>query len=81
MRFSDEERAALLEVKGVGPKVIERIEQFGVSGFSDLAGRDPGAMCAAVAAALGSTRWSNSPQARAAMAAAVAAARGRRRAG
>lgn len=75
--FSDEERAALLATKGVGPKVVERLESLGISGFGELAGRDPAAVCAAVAAALGSTCWSNSPQARAAVAAAVAVARGR----
>lgn len=75
MRFSDEERAALLAAEGVGPRVVERIEQLGVSDFAALAGRDPREMCRAVAARLGGTCWSNSPQARAAMAAAVEVAR------
>lgn len=76
MRFNDEERAALLAAKGVGPKVVERIEQLGVSDFAALAGRDPREMSRAVAAMLGNTCWGNSPQARAAMAAAVGVARG-----
>ena len=72
---SEEERAVPLATKGIGPAVVERIEQLGVSSFAALAERDPRAMCDAVAVRLGSTCWSNSPQARAAMAAAVAAAK------
>ena len=75
MPFSEGERAVLLATKGIGPTVVERIEQLGAADFAALAERDPRAMCDAVAVRLGSTCWSNSPQARAAMAAAVAAAK------
>ncbi len=75
MPFSEEERATLLAIKGVGPKVVERIEALGVTSFGALAARDPSELCAAVAAILRSPCWKNSPQARAAIAAAVAAAR------
>ena len=33
MRFSDRERAVLLAVKGVGPKVVERLEEQGLGAF------------------------------------------------
>lgn len=72
--FSKDERAALLAVKGVGPTVVSRLEELGITSFVDLAARDPDAICAEVSATLGSTCWRNSPQARAAIAAAVACA-------
>ncbi len=75
MPFSEEERAALLAIKGIGPKVVERIEALGVTSFGALAARDPSELCAAVAAMLRSPCWKNSPHARAAVAAAVATAR------
>ena len=45
----------------------------------DLSSRDAMALCAAASAMLGSTCWRNSPQARAAIAAAIEAARAARR--
>lgn len=72
--FSKDERAALLAVRGVGPTVVSRLEELGIATFADLAARDPDAICAEVSATLGSTCWRNSPQARAAIAAAVARA-------
>ena len=75
MRFSDRERAVLLAVKGVGPKVVERLEELGVGGFARLAQADAAVVCAGAAASVGSTCWKNSPQARKAVEAAVAAAR------
>lgn len=75
MRFSEPERAILLSVKGVGPKVVERLEELGLGAFERLALADPAAVCAGAAASVGSTCWKNSPQARKAVEAAVAAAR------
>jgi hypothetical protein len=75
MRFSDRERAVLLAVKGVGPKVVERLEEQGLGAFERLAQADPAVVCAGAAVSLGSTCWKNSPQARKAVEAAVAAAR------
>ncbi len=72
--FSTDERTALLAVKGVGPTVVARLEELGIATFADLAERDPDAICAEVSAALGATCWRNSPQARGAIAAAVARA-------
>ncbi|HEY1073229.1 helix-hairpin-helix domain-containing protein [Brevundimonas sp.] len=75
MRFSERERAILLSVKGVGPKVVERLEEQGLGGFESLAQADPAVVCAGAAASVGSTCWKNSPQARKAVEAAVAVAR------
>lgn len=72
--FSRAERDLLLAVKGVGPKVIERFEQLGIVTLRQLARRDAGDICALASALVGSTCWKNSPQARAAVAAAIVAA-------
>ena len=75
MAFSADERAILLAVKGVGPTVVQRLEQVGIEDLAALARQDAGAVCAAASALVGSTCWRNSPQARAAIAAAIEAAR------
>ena len=75
MRFSDRERAVLLAVKGVGPKVVERLEEQGLGAFERLALADPAVVCAGAAVSVGSTCWKNSPQARKAVQAAIDAAR------
>lgn len=75
MTFSQSDRDLLLAVKGVGPKVVERLEQVGIAGLADLAGRNPADLCAAIAFMLGAPCWKNSPKAQAALAAAVARAR------
>ena len=74
MPFSVLERELLLKVKGVGPKVIERLEQLGVSSLDRLAHQDAGAICAAASVLVGSTCWKNSPQARGAIERAITAA-------
>jgi len=74
MTFTDHERQILLATKGVGPKVIERLEELGVGGFARLAQADAAVVCAG-AAGVGSTCWKNSPQARKAVQAAIDAAR------
>lgn len=40
MSFSPEERAALLKVKGVGPTVVARLEQLGITSLAQLAAAD-----------------------------------------
>lgn len=75
MAFSADERAILLAVKGVGPTVVQRLEQVGIEDLAALARQDAGAICAAASAMLGSTCWRNSPQACGAIAAAIEAAR------
>lgn len=71
MPFSLEERTALLALKGVGPTVITRLEQMGIESMDELAKAEVGDILAQASAALGSTCWKNSPQARAAITAAV----------
>lgn len=71
MPFSLEERTALLTLKGVGPTVITRLEQMGITSLEELRKSDVGDILAQASAALGSTCWKNSPQARAAITAAV----------
>nr|WP_153872063.1 helix-hairpin-helix domain-containing protein [Pseudomonas haemolytica] len=73
-----EERTALLALKGVGPTVITRLEQMGIESMDELAKAEVGDILAQASAALGSTCWKNSPQARAAIAAAVELAKAAR---
>ena len=74
MHFSPNERQALLAIKGVGPKVIERLEQMGLCTLSQLADADAADILAQGARLAGSSCWKNSPQARAAIQAAISAA-------
>lgn len=76
MAFSPTERTALLALKGVGPTVITRLEQMGIDSLAELGRSDITDILAQASAALGSTCWKNSPQARAAITAAVDLARG-----
>lgn len=64
MPFSLEERTALLALKGVGPTVITRLEQMGIESLDTLSQSNVGDILAQASAALGSTCWKNSPQAR-----------------
>lgn len=74
MAFSAKEREALLAVKGVGPTVVKRFEEIGIDSFAMLAGYQPQTIAERVASMLGTTCWKNSPQALAAVAAAIARA-------
>jgi predicted RecB family nuclease len=71
MPFSADERAALLALRGVGPTVISRLEQMGIESLQMLGDSSVDDILAQASAALGSTCWKNSPQARAAITAAV----------
>ncbi|MBJ2230845.1 helix-hairpin-helix domain-containing protein [Pseudomonas simiae] len=71
MPFSLEERTALLALKGVGPTVVTRLEQMGIDSMDVLRKADVSDILAQASAALGSTCWKNSPQARAAITSAV----------
>lgn len=75
MPFTPDEREQLLAARGVGPTVIARLEQIGFNRLADLAQASAGDINAQIAALLGATCWRNSPQARAAIAAAIAVAR------
>lgn len=74
MRFSEADRNILLAVKGVGPKVLERLEQMGLHTLAQLAEADGRDILARGAQLSGSSCWKNSPQARAAVDAAIAKA-------
>ncbi|GBR09316.1 helix-hairpin-helix domain-containing protein [Asaia siamensis] len=71
MPFPESERQLLLAGKGVGPTVLQRIEENGIHCLADLANQTAQALCYRIAAKLGATCWSNSPQARSAIAAAI----------
>ncbi len=77
MPFPPEQRAALLALKGVGPTVITRLEQMGIESLTALGESDVTDILARASAAVGSTCWKNSPQARAAITSAVNFAKGR----
>lgn len=73
--FSDPERTALLAVKGVGPTVVQRLEEIGIADFPTLATQSVDEICGRVAAVLGASCWKNSPQSRAAIDAAITRAK------
>lgn len=74
MPFAPSERQALLAVKGVGPTVIARLEQMGIESLAHLARANAADVLARGSALTGSSCWKNSPQARAAIHGAIAAA-------
>lgn len=76
MSFSPEECAALLKVKGVGSTVVARLEQLGITSLAQLAAADALHIVTQASALVGSSCWKNSPQARAAIQAAIAMAKG-----
>ncbi|WDH52465.1 helix-hairpin-helix domain-containing protein [Pseudomonas chlororaphis] len=76
MPFPPEERQALLKVKGVGETVVARLEQLGIDSLAQLARADALDIVTQAAALVGSSCWKNSPQARAAIQAAIALAKG-----
>ncbi|MGO4003100.1 MULTISPECIES: Pathogenicity locus [Pseudomonas] len=75
MGFSTEEKQQLLSVKGVGPTVVSRLEQMGFATLAQLAEANALDIVTQASAIVGSTCWKNSPQARAAIQAAIAKAR------
>jgi hypothetical protein len=64
MKFSASERAAMLELKGVGHTVIDRLEQIGISSFTALAVEDAETVTRQISLMLGSSCWGNSPLAK-----------------
>ncbi len=75
MGFTDQEKQALLAVKGVGLTVIKRFEEIGISSLAQLAEHEVEDIANLVASMLRTTCWKNSPQARNAIAAAIELAR------
>ena len=74
MPFPEAERKAWLGVKGVGPTVIVRLEQTGFYSLAQLAQANAHDLVSEAAVLVGSSCWKNSPQARAAIQAAIALA-------
>lgn len=77
MPFSPIERQALLQVKGVGPTVVDRLETMGFESLAQLARADALDVVAQVVATLREHHWKNSPKSRAAIASAIAMAQSR----
>ncbi len=74
MAFPIDQRALLLTVKGIGPTVVDRLEQIGFDSLETLSQTNVDHVVRQIAAMLGTTCWRNSPQARNAIAAAIACA-------
>ena len=70
-QFAATERSALLKVRGVGPTVIQRIEEAGIFSLETLREYDATEITTMVSSSLGSTCWKNSPQAKKAIEAAI----------
>jgi hypothetical protein len=66
---------ALLKVKGVGPTVVARLEQLGFESLAHLSRAHALDIVSSAASLTGSSCWKNSPQARAAITAAIELAR------
>jgi predicted RecB family nuclease len=77
MPFPAEERKALLGVKGVGPTVVARLEQMGLESLAHLSKANALDIVSKASSIVGSTCWKNSPQARAAIQAAISLAKSR----
>jgi predicted RecB family nuclease len=75
MPFTFSERSQLLAVKGVGPTVVGRLEQMGFESLQHLAKANALDILSQGAKLTGSSCWKNSPQARAAINAAIEAAK------
>ncbi len=75
MPFTITERVQLLAVKGVGPTVVGRLEQMGFESLAHLAKANALDILSQGAKLTGSSCWKNSPQARAAINAAIDAAK------
>ena len=67
MPFTDEEIQSLLAVKGIGKTILQRLQQMSL----DEAAADLDDVLELGAKLTGSTCWKNSPQAKAAIAAAI----------
>ena len=71
MPFTDEEAQSLLAVKGIGKTVLQRLQQMGLDDITKLAVADLDDILEQGVQLTGSTCWKNSPQANAAIAAAI----------
>lgn len=72
MPFTEEQQTALLAEKGIGKTVLQRLAQMGLDDVAALANADIEEVLSLGAMLTGSSCWKNSPQSRAAIAAAIA---------
>lgn len=75
MPFTDEERKAMLELKGVGATVIARLEQLGFTSLSEFKEVEASDITQQIAGMLSASCWRNSPQANAAIQSIIALAK------
>ena len=71
MPFTDKEIQSLLAVKGIGKTILQRLQQMGLDDIATLAVADLDDILEQGAQLTGSTCWKNSPQAKAAITAAI----------
>ena len=71
MPFTDKEVQSLLAVKGIGKTILQRLQQMGLDDVTKLVAADLDDVLEQGARLTGSTCWKNSPQAKAAIAAAI----------
>ena len=71
MPFSKQEKEALIELKGIGPTVIQRLEEIGIHSLQELKQYKVEDIAAMVADMLNTTCWKNSPQAKTAIQTAI----------
>ncbi|MDO4247792.1 MAG: recombinase RecA [Neisseria sp.] len=72
MPFTEKETQSLLAEKGIGKTVLLRLQQMGLDDTAKLAQADVHDILQQGSALTGSSCWKNSPQAKAAITAAVA---------
>ena len=72
MPFTPEQTASLLAQRGIGNTVLQRLQQMGLDDVALLAQADADTVLAHGVALTGSNCWRNSPQAKAAIQAAIA---------
>ena len=77
MPFPKDEFQLMCALKGVGPTVVQRLEELGFSSLHQLTDEDSAAITRAIAERMGSTCWHNSPQARSAINAIIGLAKER----
>jgi len=69
--FSESEKAAMLNLSGVGPTVIQRLEEIGYTKLSQLGDKTAADITREIASRFTSTCWKNSPQAKKAIQAVI----------
>ncbi|WP_373777146.1 recombinase RecA [Glaesserella sp.] len=72
MAFTEIEKQSLLAQKGIGPTILQRLQEMGLDDVSRLANANPEFILQLGSEITGSTCWRNSPQARKAIEAAIA---------